>query len=377
MRRKPVVPLARRACPLALCLLLASCAAAPGPEPLPPATAPAGLVEMATSAPTSSPSPAPTPTAAPSPAPAPTPDPTPAPDPAEAFFLPGEGEEVAVSEDRAHYSYKSRDLSVVIEQREMAQPHLRYFVAHIRTRGEQRIRFGYGDGKAPGAGRFKPYIIARKYQAVFAQNADFFIEPENPKGVVMRGGKAYADEKDADTLAVLPDGSLQVFRKGEINAKELLAMGVEDAVSFGPALVVDGAMAERLDRARLSSRNPRSGLGMIKPGHFVSIVVDGRMEGFSAGATLVEFAQMFLDEGCLVAYNMDGGMSSGMVFMGDSCNTHAYNPEENVHGQRPVPDIFYFGTSAAVPAVKDKVVNDGQGNVKPTEKVPTKTYDLP
>lgn len=85
---------------------------------------------------------------------------------------------------------------------------------------------------------------------------------------------------------------------------------------------------------------------MIEPNHYMIIVCEGRRPGISKGATLTEFAQMFLDEGCYTAYNMDGGISSNMSFLGQPL---AYHPTEGVIGGsaegRSVPDIIYIGKS--------------------------------
>ena len=307
--------------------------------------------------------------------PEPTPEPTPTPDPEDAYFLPEDGELIEIDENRTAFTYRTRTLSIEVNEHINEDKKLRYYVAHIRTRGEA-WQFGYGDGKAPGNKRLKPYRIARNYQAVFAQNGDFFIEPENPLGVVIRAGTIFADDKRADTLAFLPDGSLEVYEKGSITAQELLDQGVENTMSFGPILVQDGTSRD-LSKSRLGGRNPRSGLGMVKNGHYVAIVVDGRTAGLSAGATMTEFADMFVAEGCVLAYNMDGGQSSGMVFMGDSCNTHAIDVGNNIHGQRPVPDVFWIGVSDQVPEEKAAVINDGQGNMKDPETVESKKYANP
>jgi exopolysaccharide biosynthesis protein len=70
----------------------------------------------------------------------------------------------------------------------------------------------------------------------------------------------------------------------------------------------------------IQGSNPRTGIGIIDENHFVFIVVDGRSPGYSKGVTLTEFAQIFKDLGCTDAYNIDGGGSSTMVFMGRVVN---------------------------------------------------------
>ena len=53
---------------------------------------------------------------------------------------------------------------------------------------------------------------------------------------------------------------------------------------------------------------------MISPNHYLLVVVDGRASGYSRGVTMSEFAEMFAGLGAQVAYNLDGGGSSTMVY---------------------------------------------------------------
>jgi exopolysaccharide biosynthesis protein len=86
----------------------------------------------------------------------------------------------------------------------------------------------------------------------------------------------------------------------------------------------------------IQGTNPRTGIGILSNNHFVFVVVDGRDPGYSRGVTLAEFAQIFKDLGCTTAYNLDGGGSSTMYFMGEVVN----NPSQK-HGERAVSDILY------------------------------------
>ena len=54
------------------------------------------------------------------------------------------------------------------------------------------------------------------------------------------------------------------------------------------------------------TNNPRTAIGMISPLHYVIIVSDGRTSK-SEGLSLYQLAGLFKEEGCTVAYNLDGG----------------------------------------------------------------------
>ena len=95
---------------------------------------------------------------------------------------------------------------------------------------------------------------------------------------------------------------------------------------------------------------------MVEPGYFIAITVDGRQDKYSVGMTLDEFAQLFYSYGCKVAYNLDGGSSTVMVFMGEHLNQHAGVGSDV---QRLLADALLWGESELVPTVDDPVYNNG------------------
>ena len=92
----------------------------------------------------------------------------------------------------------------------------------------------------------------------------------------------------------------------------------------------DGEIKEAFrTTAYLNKENPRCGIGYVAPGHYKFVVVDGRNAGYSKGASMTEFARIMKDEGCVLAYNLDGGHCSFMT-MGDSTANHPYQPEKEI-----------------------------------------------
>ena len=77
-------------------------------------------------------------------------------------------------------------------------------------------------------------------------------------------------------------------------------------------------------------------MGVIDDNHLVFVVVDGRQEGYSAGVTLTELADILVDLGATTAYNLDGGGSSTMYFNGDVVN------QPSNGGERATSDILYL-----------------------------------
>jgi exopolysaccharide biosynthesis protein len=58
----------------------------------------------------------------------------------------------------------------------------------------------------------------------------------------------------------------------------------------------------------------------------------------------VELADLFASYDCEVAYNLDGGQSAAMTFMGNIISEY----KGSLSGQRPVPDALMFGYSEQV-----------------------------
>jgi exopolysaccharide biosynthesis protein len=221
-----------------------------------------------------------------------------------------------------------------------------YFVADIHLRDPGLIRSVFSDKKEKGSPRLHPRSMAKKNDAVLLINGDFFTEEKNLKGIVMRNGKLKYNGKKEDTLAVMPDGALRIYSPNEITPEELQALGVKDTFSFGPTLIRDGAINPNLEKHRLFQKNPRTGVGMIEPGHYIFIAVDGRQPGYSVGFTLRQFAEIFQSYGCVQAYNMDGGQSTAICFMGEQLNIMRHG--EVGYPQRLLPDALIIGKSDLV-----------------------------
>ena len=101
-------------------------------------------------------------------------------------------------------------------------------------------------------------------------------------------------------LAVLKDGSFAIRPYGT-------PLGdVQEAISGYQWLVRNGKIATDDD----SERHPRTSVGLKADGTLVVFVVDGRKEGYSAGMTFVELADIMLAAGCVDAINLDGGGSA-------------------------------------------------------------------
>ncbi|MBQ7669319.1 MAG: phosphodiester glycosidase family protein [Clostridia bacterium] len=183
--------------------------------------------------------------------------------------------------------------------------------------------------------------IASDNGAIIAINGDFY--GSRNSGYVIRNGVLYRSvSAGSEDLVIWSDGSFGIIDENEITAEELLDEGAVQVFSFGPALVVDGEVAvsagEEVGKAMAS--NPRTAIAIVDEGHYLFIVSDGRTNE-SEGLSLLELAEFSKSLGAEVCYNLDGGGSSTMYFLGEVLN----NPTTNGHSinERSVSDIIYVG----------------------------------
>jgi exopolysaccharide biosynthesis protein len=174
--------------------------------------------------------------------------------------------------------------------------------------------------------------MAKGKNAVLAINGDYSSFRMN--GIIISDGAAYLDKGKRQGLALLRDGSATLYDETKTTASKLTSGNVWQTQSFGPGLVQDGAIPSGIDTyeiddfgtvqpgapGSIQGKQPRTGIGFIEKNHYLMIAVDGRNANNSRGATMTEFAQMFLNAGAKLAYNLDGGGSETMYFNGAVVN---------------------------------------------------------
>ncbi|GAB2537968.1 phosphodiester glycosidase family protein [Brachybacterium huguangmaarense] len=187
-----------------------------------------------------------------------------------------------------------------------------------------------------------PSRMAADHGAVLAINGDYYGFRDT--GIVIRNGVVYRDEGARTGLAMYRDGRIEIYDETATSADALVADGVWTTLSFGPAVLVDGAVPAGVEDVEVDTNignhsiqgnQPRTAVGVIGDGHLVLLVVDGRSEGHSRGATLPELGEILLGLGCTQGYNLDGGGSSVMIFDGEIVN------QPSNGGERATSDILY------------------------------------
>lgn len=134
------------------------------------------------------------------------------------------------------------------------------------------------------------------------------------------------------------DGSFNVYKGTEVTSLDLFARSDEiwQTFLFGPYLLdreTGHAMtSKQLTNAGVSPVNPRSIFGYYEPGHYCLVLVDGRKtasklekKAKNRGITIEQTSQLMEEIGVTQAYNLDGGQSAQLVFLGESIS----NPYNN------------------------------------------------
>ncbi len=207
-----------------------------------------------------------------------------------------------------------------------------------------------------------PYKIARKNQTVIAVSNDYAqlrIAQKNRVGIVIRDGTVYSDRTwkkgaskfpNLDTLAIWPDGDMKVYDSDELKASDYLEAGVRDVLAFGPWLIRDGKLNEAALKKYGKSKAERVAVGMVEKGHYWFMMLEGRITR-SRGDGISFLAQKLLDKGCVQAFNLDGGQTACILFMGHQlCKMD--NKKHN-KASRVTADILGVGVSQLVPAEGD------------------------
>lgn len=123
---------------------------------------------------------------------------------------------------------------------------------------------------------------------------------------------------------------------GNISCSDALSENIMSTFTFGPWLVKNGKAIKSDENVK----HPRTFIGQVKRSdnkkEYWVIVADGRQIGYSYGLTNNEMSKLMVEKGCDVAYNLDGGGSSTLLFRGQLVNS----PSQGI--ERDIADFVYL-----------------------------------
>ncbi|MBF8378568.1 phosphodiester glycosidase family protein [Alicyclobacillus mali] len=155
------------------------------------------------------------------------------------------------------------------------------------------------------------------------------------QGIVISNGRILQRASGPESIiGFTADGRLI---SGTYTLAELRAMGVTQALMFGPTLVDHGV--DQIQGAGDWGYAPRTAIGQTANGTVILMVTDGRELTGPAdiGASLGDIARLMISLGAVTAANLDGGSSATLVYDG-----HLINQPTDILGER------YIGTAVLV-----------------------------
>ncbi|OFV70947.1 phosphodiester glycosidase family protein [Acetobacterium wieringae] len=233
-------------------------------------------------------------------------------------------------------SYSDENIQISIET--ILKYDSTIYVADIQVSDAAYLKTAFANNTYGRNVKAKTSDIAAAQNAIFAINGDYYGFRDD--GYVLRNGIIYRDSaSENEALVIDQNGNFSIADESDVSMASLSENW--QVLSFGPALVENGDImvdsSSEVGQAKES--NPRTAIGQISAGHYLVIVSDGRTDE-SEGLSLLQLAQEFKERGCTIAYNLDGGGSSTMVFNGEVVN----NPTDGRSiAEREVSDIVYFG----------------------------------
>ena len=217
-------------------------------------------------------------------------------------------------------SYTSPNISIqitTVKDEEHGAQSFTAYVADIHVANIRNLQAGFPGGHRTAASE----SIARENKAVLAVNGDYYLNINN--GLIVRNGVVLQEsDGTADICVLYEDGTMRTYAPGEYSSEAILNQHPYQVWCFGPELLdEDGMPREEFNTTSfIYNRNPRTAIGYYEPGHYCLVVIDGRAMGNSNGASMRALSAFMADLGCSVAYNLDGGGSSSMVFSGKIIN---------------------------------------------------------
>ena len=249
------------------------------------------------------------------------------------------------------WEYEDPSLHIKIDQGRMNDTN--YLVAHVTVASALQIRSMF-TGSYGSPSEEWGTTLAKNAKAVLAISGDSFHKHSNI-GLVAKQGKVYRNKCDKledksglryDVLIIDDQGDLHILPQATNADVDSFPGTIVNGFTFGPGLVIDGVKQTGFKNMNNASDKPaqRMCIAQVGPLEYLCIYTEGPEDTGSTGLTLEQFADfVYSFEGVQNAYNLDGGVTTWMVFK-QGTNSYAKingtNPKK-----RPIADILYFVTA--------------------------------
>ena len=249
------------------------------------------------------------------------------------------------------WEYEDPSLHIKIDQGRVNDTN--YLVAHVTVASALQIRSMF-TGSYGSPSEEWGTTLAKNAKAVLAISGDSFHKHSNI-GLVAKQGKLYRNKCDRledksglryDVLIIDDQGDLHILPQATNADVDSFPGTIVNGFTFGPGLVIDGVKQTGFKNMNNASDKPaqRMCIAQVGPLDYLCIYTEGPEDTGSVGLTLDQFADFVASfEGVQNAYNLDGGVTTWMVFK-QGTNSYAKingtNPKK-----RPIADILYFATA--------------------------------
>lgn len=179
--------------------------------------------------------------------------------------------------------------------------------------------------------------MAEENDALVAINAGGFDDANwegtggSPLGITVSNGNYLTQRDYAGTGGLVGFTEDHKLICGKYTVEEAKKLGIRDAVTFGPFLIVNGEPAQVKGNGGWGTA-PRSAIAQRKDGVVLLLVINGRTAS-CPGATMNDLIQILQRYGAYNACNLDGGTSSALVVN----NTIVNDPIDSTGNRRTRP----------------------------------------
>ena len=189
--------------------------------------------------------------------------------------------------------------------------------------------------------------MMRRNNAIIGINAGGFVDlgynaGEFPTGITIKNGEIITNDtygKSVGGIVGFTYDDILVLLK-DTTAEEALKLGVRDAVTWGPFLIVNGVPSQVSGNGGFGG-GARTAIGQRKDGTVLLLVVDSNASRTN-GAGMEDLVEIMQRYGAYNATNLDGGTSSVMDFRRDiaisefNADCHDYFSSYACHVNDPI-----------------------------------------
>jgi len=179
--------------------------------------------------------------------------------------------------------------------------------------------------------------MAARYGAIAAVNGSGYdiLGSKQAEGYIIDDGKIKAKKvkNDNEKINAMLISKTGKFLVGDYSINDIKKLDINEAVCFGPTLIVDGKAVDIKEDGGYGIAE-RTAIGQKADGTIIMLTINGR-ETQSFGATIKDLQDVMLQYGVVNGYNLDGGGSSHIYYNGKSTDLN----DDFMY--RSVPDIVY------------------------------------